>query len=358
MATIIEIIQSLIEDEHVAEIMVDGPDRVYVERSGKLEDITAAFAGEKEIIDWANGLLKASGLAPISPGQPWVESRLRDGNFLVVVTPPVAVGGPNVILHKYMRPLLTFDQLLKFEALSAPMLDFLHAVMSARLNILVAGGTASGKTTLTRLLVDLVPEDERLVVAGQESMLQIMRLKHRHVVCLESVAETAAMGGSPSMGELLHLAGHLRPDRIIAGELTGPEVKEAIDLMNTGHAGMVITLHASSPRAALVRLEMLMTPAEPGLPLPAIRSQISEALDLVVYQSRLEDGSRKIISIAQVQGLKGDNILLQELFTWEKTGITEDGGVLGRFKTTGVTPSFDTGRSAGLVFPEGMFTAS
>ena len=358
MKTITETIQALIEDEQVAEIMVDGPERVYVERSGKLEDIPVSFAGEKEVIEWVNGLLKASGLAPVSTGQPWVESRLRDGNFLVVVNPPVAVGGPNVILHKYMRPLLTFELLLQFEALSAPMLDFLKAVMSARLNILVAGGTASGKTTLARLLVDLVPEDERLVVAGQEFMLQIMRLKHRHVVCLESLTDSGGAGGSPGLGELLHLAGHLRPDRIIAGELTGVEVKEAIHLMNTGHDGMLTTLHAGSPRAALARLEMLMTPAEPGLPLPAIRSQIAEALDLVIYQSRLEDGSRKIISIGQVQGLKGDNIVLQELFTWEKTGMAEDGRVLGRFKTAGVIPSFDPGRSAGLVFPQGIFTAS
>jgi pilus assembly protein CpaF len=346
--------QALIEDESVSEIMVDSPERVYVERLGKLEDVAVAFASEKEVLDWVNGLLAASGCAKVSAERPWVEGRLRDGNYLVAAIPPVAVNGIAVVLHKYMRPSLTFEQLLGFGSLSPMMLDFLKAVMCTRLNILVAGGNASGKNTLARLLADLVPEHERMIILGQDFFLQILCLHRRHQVCLESTSYIPG-GTAPTMSDLFRLARRLRPDRIIAGDLSGVEVKEAIDLMNSGHDATLITMHASSPRDALFRLEMMMTQAEPGLALPAIRAQIAAAFDLIVYGARLEDGSRKITAITQVQGMKGDNILLQDLFTWEKTGISEDGQLNGRFTAAGAIPSFDLGRSPGLIFPPEMF---
>lgn len=356
MQSAMEFISSLLADDSVTEIMVDGMERVYMERKGRLEDLPARFESEQEIIDWANSLLNACGSVPVSAAHPCVEARLPDGSYLVVVIPPVSIRGPSLTLSKPMPALLTFEEIIRYGSLSAPMLEFFRLVMRAQLNILVAGGTASGKTTLTRMLADLIPEDERLVVVGQDFMLGILRPKHRHLVCLETVAASAAAGAPPSASELLLLASHMRPDRIITGEFCGAEVKQAIHLMNNGHTGMLSTLHANSARDALFRLEVLMTLAEPGVPLPAIRTQIADALDLLVYAARLEDGSRKVLHVAQVQGMKGDHILLQDVFTWERTGMSEDGRLLGEFRAAQTAPVFDPTKFT-LQFPAGMFSA-
>lgn len=263
----IEAMTALLEDDSVAEIMVDGPDRVYFERKGKMEDI-------------------------------------------------------------------------------------------------VAGGTGSGKTTLTRMIAELIPEEERLVVVGDTGLTRLLRIRHKRLVCLEvPVIMSAASSGTsvsglrePDASELLRLAARMRPDRIVYGELTGPDVLEVLRLTNMGHEGLVATMHATSPRDALSRLETMATIAEPGLTLPAIRGQVAAGLDLIVHLERLEDGSRKVLSIAEVQGLKGDNVVLQELLTWQKTGVGEDGRFTGVFKATGAVPSFAPAlAAAGLTFPEGMF---
>ena len=359
--TTIEAMTALLEDNSVAEIMVDGPDRVYFERRGKFEDTDIRFAGAQEVIGWANGLLASHGWEPVGPGRPWVEGRLADGDHIVVVIPPVAVSGPSVIIRKFPREPLTFEQLLQFGSLDQTVLDFFKVVMQAQLALIVSGGTGSGKTTLTRMMAELVPEDERMVIVGDTGLTRLLRVRHKRLVCLEAavtIPPALSSAHEPDASELLRLASRMRPDRLIYGELTGPEVLEVLRLANLGHEGLVATMHATSPRDALSRLETMATIAEPGLTLPVIRGQIAAGLDLITHQARLEDGSRKVISIAEVQGLKGDNVVLQELFAWEKTGVGENGRFTGVFKATGATPSFAPAlAAAGLIFPEGMFEA-
>ena len=361
MTVTVEAMAALLDDDGVTEILVDRPDRVYVERKGKLEDIDIRFAGEQQVVDWANSLLTAHGWEAAEKGRPWAEARLRDGSRMLVVVPPVAVSGPSVVIRKFFRQTPTFDQLLQWGCISQSILDFLKVVMQARLDVIVAGGTSTGKTTLTNRVVELTPEEERLVVVEWANELNI---RHERLVYLEAQAasHSAALGAGVSsdvrvdVSELLRVAARMRPDRIIVGELMGGEVIEMLRLMNTGHEGMVATIHANSPRDVLTRLETMATIAEPSLTLPVIRGQIAAAIDLIVHIGRLEDGSHRVLSVVEVQDLKGDHILLQELFTWEKTGMGEDGRLTGVFGATGAKPSFaPTLAVAGLTFPDGMF---
>lgn len=353
MKTTVEAMAALLEDDSVVEIMVDGPDQVYIERKGKLEDTDIHFANERQVIDWANGLLTSHGWEPVGEGRLWAEGRLRDGDRMLIVIPPVAVNGPSVVIRKSHSGPLTFEQLLQWGSINQTIVDFLKTVMQARLNVIVAGGTASGKTTLTNMIVELAPKGERLIAVEQVNEL---RLRNERVIYLEAQAAGASGAGEMDVSELLRLASRMRPDRILVGELMGAEVVEVLRLMNTGHDGMMATIHANSPRDVLARLEKMATMAEPSLTLPVIRAEIAEGIDLIIQIRRLEDGSRKVMSVVEVQGLKGDNIVLQELFTWEKTGVGEDSRFTGVFKAAGATPSFAPALAArGLTFPEGLF---
>jgi pilus assembly protein CpaF len=353
MKTVVEAMTALLEDDSVLEIMVDGPDQVYIERRGQLEDVDVHFANERQVIDWANSLLVSHGWEPVGEGRLWAEGRLHDSSRMLVVIPPVAVNGPSVIIRKSHSGPLTFEQLLSYGSMSPTIVGFLETVMQARLNVIVAGGTASGKTTLTNMIVELAPAGERLIAVEQVNEL---RLRNERVIYLEAQAARASGAGEVDVSELLQVASRMRPDRIIVGELMGTEVLEMLRLMNTGHDGMMATIHAKGPRDVLARLEKMATMAEPSLTLPVIRADIATAIDLIVHIGRLEDGSRKVLSIVEVQDLKGDNIVLEELFAWKKTGVGENGRFTGVFKATGVTPSFaPTLATMGLNFPEGTF---
>ncbi len=349
-----EAIKGLLEDEQVAELMVDGPDQVYVERQGRLEETGICFADEAAVVDWANGLLTRHGWPPAGEGRPWSEGRLGDGSRMLVVLPPVAVQGPSLVIRKFPATEMTFEQLLEYGSLDEAILDFFRVVMQARLNIIVAGGTASGKTTLTNMLTELMPQGERLIAVERTNEL---RLRHERVVYLEAQAARAVGADEVELSELLQVASRLRPDRMIVGELMGAEALEVLRLMNMGHEGTLTTIHAKSPRDTLARIEKMATMAEPSLTLPVIRAEIAEALDLIVQVNRLEDGSRRVVSIVEVQGLKGDHIQLQDLFTWEKVDAGRQGlRFIGRFRCTHAPPSFvPTLAAAGLEFPEGMF---
>jgi pilus assembly protein CpaF len=358
MTTAIKAMNALLEDKSVTEILVDSPDQVYVERNGSLEDTEIRFGDAQEVINWANGLLTSQGWEPVGEGRLWAEGRLGEGDRMLIVIPPLVVNGPSVVIRKFWRIPMTFDQLLQWGSLSQSVLDFLRVVMQARLDVIVSGGTASGKTTLTNRMVELIPEEERLVAVERAHELRIGRIDHKRLIYLEAEAVGRGGTGDMALGELLRLASRMRPDRIIVGELIGAETLEVLRLMNTGHEGMVATIHATSPRDALGRIEKMATMAEPSLTLPVIRAEIASALDLIIQIRRLEDGSRKIMSIVEVQDLKGDNIVLQELFTWEKTGVGEDGRFTGVFRATGAMPSFVPALEAqGLSFPEGTFKA-
>ena len=344
---------ALMADDSVAEIMVDGPEQVYVERQGKLTDVDVRFADEQAIIDWANDLLVDNGCEPVGKGRPWAMERFPNGDYVAVVIPPVAISGPSVTIKKPAHAPFGFDELLQWGCLSQPMLDMLKVVMQAKLSTLISGGSGSGKTTLARFIVELAPADERIVVVMDDEISRFIPTQGGRRVVLE-----VPPGGDATVRDLLNLAMHMRPDRIVYGELSGEEAVEVLRLMNSGHDGMLATIHADSPRDALMRLETMVTAAEPALTLPAIRAQIANGVHLVLQQTWLEDRTRRVVSIAEVQGLKGDNIVLQEIFTWEKTGMAEDGHFTGVFRATGVVPSFVPRlAAAGLTFPDGTFEA-
>jgi len=355
LTTAAEAVAALLKDETVAEVMIDGPERVYVERKGKLEDTGICFASEREVVDWANGLLALHGWEPVGEGRFWVEGRLADGSRTVVVIPPVAVNGPHVVIRKFSNYPITFEQLLEWGCINQSILDFFHVIMQSRLNVLVSGGTNSGKTTLLNCLTGLMPPEERLIAVESQHEL---RIRHERVVYLEAEAAQASGADQVGLDDLLRVAAHMRPDRLIVGELRGTEVVEVIRLMNLGYEGAVTLIHANSPRDALARLETMATIAEPSLTLPAIRAEIASALNLIIQQTRLEDGSRRVTSIAEVQDLKGDNIVLEEIFVWEKTGVDQGGRFVGKHRATGAVPSFVPRLAArGLTFPKEMFEA-
>ncbi len=353
--TAAETMAALLEDDAVTEIMINSFDQVFVERHGKLEPAGICFADDQQVIHWANGLLASNGFGPVGPANPWVEGRLRNGDRMVVVTAPISLSGPVVTIRKFFRQQMTFEQLLQYGSLSQPILDFLRVVMRAPLNVLVSGATASGKTTFTNMLTELMPEDQRLVVV---EWMNELRVRQKHVVYLEAQSANVIGDKQIAMRDLLQLASHMRPDRILVGELAGDETAEMLRLMNTGHEGMVSLIHATSPRDALSRLEKLATVAEPSLRLPAIRADIAQAIHLILQIARLDDGSRRVVSVTEVQGLKGDNIVLQDLFVWEPSGVAETGRLTGAFKATGATPSFAAKLAAmGLPFPKDLFEA-
>lgn len=355
MKTAGKAIRALMDDDSVSEIMIDGPHDIYVERGGKLEDTDICFEGDQQVIDWANGLLASNGWETVGEGRPWANGRLDTGDRVAVVIPPVAVTGPSVTIRKFPRVPLTLEKLIEFGSISLDLLAFFEVVMKARMSIIIAGGTSSGKTTLTNLLLGLAPPEERMIAVETIHEFQIQR---ERVIYLESEAARQSGGAEIEFRELLKLVTTMRPDRLVIGELRGPEVIEVFDLMNLGHEAIVAPIHATSPRDALTRIEMMATVAEPGLTLTDIRRKIAGGLDLIVQHNRLEDGRRKVVSIVEVQGLKGDSIVLEELFRWEKTGVAEDGRLLGKHVATGVVPSFAAALAAdGLSFPEGLFEA-
>lgn len=353
MDNALEAVNALLADDSVTEILVDGPDLVYVERRGNLESTDIRFASDQQVVDWANGLLASHGWATVGEGRPWAEGRLAYGDRIAVVIPPVAVKGPSVTIRKFARTPLTFEQLLGWNCLDQNMLDFFRTVMGGWASILVAGGTSSGKTTLANLLIGLIPPEKRLIAV--ESAHEFL-IEHERLVYLEAEAAKLSGGEAVDMRQLLRFASRMRPDWLIVGELQGREVVEVFDRVNLGHECALTLIHASSPRDALTRIETMATIAEPSLSLPAIRHKIANGLDLIVQQMRIEDGSRRIVSVTEVQGIKGDNIVLQDLFAWEKTGVDENGRFVGTFKPTGAVPSLSASPGGGrMAFPKGMF---
>lgn len=356
METIARAMGALLSDDEVSEVLVDGATSVYVERNGTLRDTEIRFPDDAKVIDWANNLLVEQGWEPVGPRHPWATARLANGDRITVVAPPVAVDGPSVTIRKYPRVPLTLEQLLAWGCLSEQILGFLRVVMQAELSILISGGTSSGKTTLANLLLGLIPSKTRLVAVERRHE---MRIDHPRVVYLEAEAGRASGMEPIDLRELLHVATCMRPDRIVIGELQGAEAWDLLELADLGHEGLIATIHARNPRDALARVEIMAALAEPSLALPAIRVKMANGVDLIVQQNRIEDGTRKIVSIAEVQGLKGDSVVLSELFSWKRTGIDENGRHTGKFVATGVTPSFAPALEAeGLCFPEGTFENS
>jgi pilus assembly protein CpaF len=329
-------IQPLLEDKDITEVMVNGPNRVYTERKGKLTLTNVKFEDDDHVLRIIERIILPLGRR-IDADSPTVDARLPDGSRVNAVIPPVAIDGPSITIRKFFEEKLTIQQLIEFGSITAKMAEFLRACVVSRLNIVISGGTGSGKTTTLNILSGFIPEDERIVTIEDAAELQ---LHQDHVVRLETKAPNIDGTGSVTIRDLVRNSLRMRPDRIVVGECRGGEALDMLQAMNTGHDGSLTTVHANSPRDALSRLETLSLMSGLDLPATVIREQIASAVDLIVQQTRLKDGSRKITYITEVAGMEGDTIVMTDIFKFDQTGIDADGNIIGELKPTGIRPMF------------------
>jgi pilus assembly protein CpaF len=330
-------LQKFLNEAVVTEIMVNGPDKVYVEREGKLTLTNARFSSEDHLRRIIERIVTKVGRR-IDESSPMVDARLADGSRVNAIIPPLAVNGASLTIRKFGQVPLTADDLISFGTLTPEMAELLNACVQARLNILVSGGTGTGKTTLLNVLSSFLPDDERIVTIEDAVELQ---LQQGHVVRLESRPHNIEGKGEISIRDLVRNSLRMRPDRIVIGEVRGGESLDMLQAMNTGHDGSISTVHANSPRDAIARLETLVLMAGMDLPLRAIREQIASAINLIVHISRLRDGTRRVTHVTEVQGMEGDIVTLQDAFTFDySAGMDASGRFLGRPTATGVRPRF------------------
>ena len=344
-------LEPLLRDESITEIMVNGPRQVYIERSGKLELTNVVFQNDDHVMRIIDRIIAPIGRR-VDESSPMVDARLTDGSRVNAIIPPLSLVGPVITIRKFSASPFTTDDLIRFGTATADMFDFLKACVEARLNVFVSGGTGSGKTTTLNVLSSFIPNDERIVTIEDAAELQ---LRQEHVVTLESRPPNIEGKGAVPIRELVRNALRMRPDRIIVGECRSGEALDMLQAMNTGHDGSMSTGHANTPRDMLSRLETMVLMAGVDLPLRAIREQVASAVDLIVQQSRLKDGTRRIVNITEVQGMEGDVIVMQDVFVFEQTGII-DGKIQGRLKATGIRPKFvEKFEVMGINLPPGLF---
>ena len=329
-------IETLLKDPSVTEIMVNGPKKVFVERMGRLQLTDVQFHDDNHVMNIVERILSPLG-RHIDESVPLVDARLADGSRVNIIIPPLSLIGPCITIRKFATKALSVDNLIAFGSMDRKMADFIKACIKARVNILVSGGTGSGKTTTLNILSSFIPETERIVTIEDAAEL---RLQQEHVVTLEARPANIEGSGEITIRDLVKNALRMRPDRIIVGEVRGGEALDMLQAMNTGHDGSLTTAHANSPRDVLSRLETMVLMAGFEMPIRAIREQVSSAIDLIVHQSRMKDGSRKITHITEVQHMEGDIITTQDLFRFEQTGMDDNGKVMGRFVYTGMQPGF------------------
>src|SRR5216684_2510425 len=345
-------IEALISDPTITEIMVNGPDQIFVEHKGKLTLSSVQFESEDQLRRVIDRIVSTIGRR-IDEGSPMVDARLKDGSRVNVIIPPLSLNGPILTIRKFSKDPYKITDLIKFGTITDPMAQFVRACVRSRLNMLVSGGTGSGKTTTLNVLSSFIPEEERVVTVEDAAELQ---LNQEHVVTLESRPATVEGRGRIAIRDLVVNALRMRPDRIVVGECRGGEALDMLQAMNTGHDGSLTTIHANSPHDSLNRLETLVLMAGAELPSRAIREQISSAINVIVQQSRLRDGQRKVIAISEVIGLHGDQIKTQDIFVFKQTGVGEDGRVQGYFTPTGIIPKyFDHMQSSGEGVSKDLF---
>ncbi len=327
-------LEELISDSTVSEIMVNGPNQVYVERKGKLVLSDVKFQDEEHVRRIIDRIVTPLGRR-IDDSNPMVDARLKDGSRVNAIIPPLALCGSTITIRKFSDTPLTIENLMGFGSLSPEMAGFLEAGVRGKLNILVSGGTGSGKTTLLNVLSAFIPHDERIVTIEDAAELKLMQ---DHVVSLESRPANLEGTGAITIRDLVKNALRMRPDRIVVGEVRGGETLDMLQAMNTGHDGSLTTAHANSARDALARIETMVMMSGMELPVTAIRQQCAGALDLIVQQARLRDGSRKITSICEITGMEGDIITTQEIFRYVVDGLDSNNKFTGHFESTGVVP--------------------
>jgi pilus assembly protein CpaF len=346
-------LEPLIKDPEVSDILVNTYKQVYIERHGRLERTEVMFQDDRHLLQIIDRIVSAVGRR-IDDSSPMVDARLPDGSRVNAIIKPLALDGPHLSIRKFKRDALSGEDLLRTESLTGEMLALLQAIVKARLNVLISGGTGAGKTTLLNILSSFIPPTERIVTIEDSAELQ---LKQPHVVRLEIRPANIEGHGEVPQRLLLINALRMRPDRIIMGECRGSEAIDMLQAMNTGHDGSLTTLHANSPRDALSRLETMISMANLDLPERAMRQQIASAINLVIQVSRLSDGSRKVMQISEIVGMEGEIITMQDIFLYEREGVGENERVLGRFRATGIRPRFsDRLKSYGIDLSSLLFS--
>jgi pilus assembly protein CpaF len=326
-----------LRDPTISEVMVNGPHSIYIERKGKLVEAEARFRDDAHVMRAVENIITPLG-RKVDRTQPLVDARLPDGSRVNVIIPPCALNGVTITIRKFPSKRITMDDLIAFGSLTPQMAEFLQACVKARLNIVVSGGTGSGKTTLLNVISSFIPEDERICTVEDAAELQ---LHQKHVVRLETAPPLPDGAGGVTIRDLVRNALRMRPERIVVGEVRGGEALDMLQAMNTGHDGSLTTVHANSPRDAIGRLEVLVLMAGFDLPIRVVRSQIASAVNLIVQQERLRDGSRKVTRVTEVQGIEGDTVVLQDIFVFQAVAIAEVGDrVEGTMKPTGMRPKF------------------
>ena len=350
----LDVLEPLLSDSAVTEIMVDGPDRVYVEKRGKFEDVASPFRDQAHLLAVIEAILQPMGLG-VDSANPLLDARLSDGSRANIVLPPIAINGPTVVIRKYTNRRLTVEDLIGFGSVTADMMEFLKACVNGRLNMLIAGGTGSGKTTILNIVAGFIPDDERILMIQSGDELQVDK---KRAVKLETRPPDLAGTGAVTASDLIINSLKMRPDRLILAEARGEEVLHMIQGMNTGHDGSLLSIHANSPRDAMNRLEAMATMAGISVPLLTLRQQLATAVQVVVQGMRLADGSRKLIAISEVVGMQGDTIMLKDIFKFQESGM-ENGRIQGRAVATGYIPSFMKEiHNAGINLPMEMFRPS
>ncbi len=329
-------LEPLLQDDTVNDILVNGPKKVFIERAGKLELSDVTFRDERHLLRIIDKIVSAVGRR-VDESNPYVDARLADGSRFNAMVPPVAVDGSLVSIRKFKKEKLSVPDLVRFGAFSEEMALYLEAAVSTRLNIIVSGGTGSGKTTTLNALSSFISNDERVLTIEDTAELQ---LQQSHVGRMESRPANMEGKGAVTQRDCLRNALRMRPDRIIVGETRGEEVIDMLQAMNTGHDGSMTTIHANSARDGISRLENMVAMAGIEMPLRAVRSQIGSAVNLIVQASRLQDGSRRMVSITEITGMEGDIITMQEIFRFERTGLEPDGTILGHFTGTGLRSAY------------------
>jgi len=345
-------LEALLKDPHISDILINGPKQVYVERKGRLQLSNVTFKDNSHLMHVIDKIVSSVGRR-CDEVSPMVDARLKDGSRVNAVIPPLAIDGPSMSIRRFGADPITWDDYIKFNSLTKEMVEFLKACVIAHLNIVVAGGTGSGKTTLLNNLSSFIPETDRIVTIEDAAEL---RLRQPHIVRLESRPANIEGKGRISIRELLMNALRMRPDRIVVGECRGPETLDMLQAMNTGHDGSLTTIHANSVRDCVQRIETMVMMAGFDLPVRAIRQQFASAVHVIINASRLTGGPRKVMSIAEVQGMEGEAVTMQEIFKFEQVGVDGSGKAHGRFVATGLRPKhLDRLKAAGCNLDTGLF---
>lgn len=344
-------LEPLLAEDSITEIMVNGPKSIYVERGGNLTRVNVTFESNDHVLRVIDRIVSPLGRR-VDESHPFEDARLADGSRVNVIIPPLALNGPTITIRKFSKRPLQIDDLIGFGSISAEIAEFMRACVIAKVNIVVSGGTGSGKTTLLNVLSNFIPGDERVITIENAAELQ---LQGEHVVTLESRPPNIEGKGQVSIQDLVVNCLRMRPDRIVVGECRSGEALDMLQAMNTGHEGSLTTAHSNSPRDTLARLEVMCLMAGMDLPVRAIREQIASAINLICHQSRLRDGSRKVVKVTEIQGMEGDIITMSDIFEFEQTGI-EAGRVIGRVRPTGLRPKFiDAIEAAGIHLAPSVF---